>query len=191
MKQAHAKAIQSAKARGSMISFDPNVRLPLWDNPMECKNTILSFLPQAHIVKISDEELEFITGIQDEQKAIASLFTGDVKVVVFTKGPHGAELYVRGEQYHAPGYKVKVIDTTGAGDAFIGGFLFQLLDRNASLYDLEEILIKYHNEILTFANASGSLTTTGKGAIDSIPEKEAIVRLINESRKRNDQCMFS
>ncbi|PSL36288.1 fructokinase [Planomicrobium soli] len=178
MKQAHVKAIQSAKDRGGIISFDPNVRLPLWDDPQDCRNTILEFIPLAHIVKVSDEELEFITGIEDEKQAIASLFTGDVKLVVFTKGEKGADLYVQTEKYSSAGYSVKVEDTTGAGDAFIGGFLYQLLDKNADQANFELIASTHYEEILAFANASGALTTTGKGAITSIPSKEQVLELI-------------
>lgn len=178
MKQAHIKAIQSAKDRGGIISFDPNVRLPLWDDPQDCRNTILDFIPLSHIVKISDEELEFITGIADEQQAIASLFTGDVKLVVFTKGAEGADLYVQNEKYSSAGYSVEVEDTTGAGDAFIGGFLYQLLDKNADQANLELIASTHYKEILAFANASGALTTTGKGAISSIPSKEQVLEVI-------------
>jgi len=180
MKQAHIKAIQSVKDCGGIISFDPNVRLPLWDDPLECRKTILSFLPMAHIVKVSDEELEFITGISDEKQSVDSLFIGDVKAVVYTKGSQGADLYVQNKQFHSTGYTVEVIDTTGAGDAFIGGFLYQLLNRNTGPNELEGTLIKHHKEILAFANAAGALTTTGKGAIASIPKKEIVQKLINE-----------
>lgn len=178
MKQAHIKAIQSAKVREGIISFDPNVRLPLWNNPQECRNTILKFIPLSHIVKISDEELEFITDIADEQKAIASLFTGDVKLVVFTKGAAGADVYVQNKKYSSGGFSVKVEDTTGAGDAFIGGFLYQLLDKGASQDNLEAIVNEHYKDILAFANASGALTATGKGAISALPSKEQIVQLI-------------
>ena len=178
MKGAHRKAIQSAKVHGGIISFDPNVRLPLWDDPQECRKTILEFIPLAHVVKISDEELAFITGITDEQQAIASLFTGDVKVVVFTKGAQGADVYVHNKRYLSAGYCVKVEDTTGAGDAFIGGFLYQLLNKNVTRDTLEAVVNEHHKEMLAFANASGALTTTGKGAISSIPSKEQIWQLI-------------
>ena len=178
MKQAHIKAIQSAKVQGGIISFDPNVRLPLWEDPQDCRNTILKFIPLSHVVKVSDEELEFITDIADEQQAIASLFTGDVKVVVFTKGAKGADVYVQNKNYSSVGYSVKVEDTTGAGDAFIGGFLYQLLNKNADQDNLASIINEHHKEILAFANASGALTTAGKGAISSIPSKEQILQLI-------------
>lgn len=178
MKHAHVKAIGAAKARGGVISFDPNVRLPLWDDPQKCRKTILEFIPMAHIVKISDDELEFITGTADEQKAIASLFTGDVKVVVLTKGAKGADLYVQNKKYSSAGYSVKVEDTTGAGDAFVGGFLYQLLNLNAGQDNLEAIVSEHHQEILAFANASGALVTTGKGAIPSLPTKDQVLQLI-------------
>lgn len=179
MKQAHIKAVQSAKARGSLVSFDPNVRLPLWNSPKECRETILKFIPMSHILKLSDEELEFITGIDDEQKAIESLFTGDVKLVVFTKGSRGADIYVQNKKYSSKGYCVQVEDTTGAGDAFIGAFLYQLLKKKADQESLVDIVNEYYKEILAFANASGALTTTGKGAISSLPSKKEIQLLIN------------
>jgi fructokinase len=180
MKQAHSKAIRSAKEKGAIISFDPNVRLPLWEDPEDCRNTILQFIPEAHIVKISDEELEFITGLTNEEEAINSLFVGDVKGVIFTRGSQGADLYVNGECYNSSGYRVSVQDTTGAGDAFIGGFLYKLLEKNASVSQLITLLQEDNQDILSYANASGALTTTGKGAISSLPKKEDIYQLIME-----------
>ncbi|MFD0769633.1 carbohydrate kinase [Bacillus sp. CGMCC 1.60114] len=180
MKYAHVKAIRSAKANGGIISFDPNVRLPLWKHAEDCRKIILEFIPCAHIVKISDEELPFITGISDTRKAIESLFIGDVKVVIYTKGAQGAELYMKDKRYESNGYRVIVQDTTGAGDAFIGGFLYKLLEKNVGQQNLEEVLYMHSQEILTFANASGALTTTGKGAISSIPVKEDIYKLLQD-----------
>ncbi|WP_369900040.1 carbohydrate kinase [Bacillus manliponensis] len=178
MKYAHVKAIRSAKEKGAIVSFDPNVRLPLWKHAEDCRKTILEFIPSAHIVKISDEELTFITGIPDTKKAVESLFIGDVKAVIYTKGAKGAELYVKDRQYESTGYDVEVQDTTGAGDAFIGGFLYKLLEKDVSQQNVEQVLHMSWREVLTFANASGALTTTGKGAISSIPTKEDIDKLI-------------
>ncbi|EHL78063.1 carbohydrate kinase family protein [Bacillus smithii] len=174
MKKAHIKAIHLAKEKGSIISFDPNVRIPLWNNPETCRKTILEFVPMAHILKISEEELEFITGISNINEAIQSLFTGDVRAIIYTKGAEGVELYLKGEVYQSPGYRVEVQDTTGAGDAFIGGFLYQLLEKGVRQETLEKILREHHQEVLSFANASGALTTSGKGAIPSIPTKDEI-----------------
>ncbi|WP_282019449.1 carbohydrate kinase family protein [Planomicrobium okeanokoites] len=178
MKYAHLKAIGAAKARGGIISFDPNVRLPLWENPEDCRKTILDFIPMAHIVKISDDELEFITGTADETKAIASLFKGDVQAVVLTKGAEGADLYAGNHKYSSAGYSLEVEDTTGAGDAFTGGFLYQLLNLDTRQDNLEAVLSEHHQKLLAFANASGALVTTGKGAISALPTKEQVLQLM-------------
>ncbi|WP_026583130.1 carbohydrate kinase family protein [Bacillus sp. J33] len=180
MKLAHKRAIELMKEKGGLISFDPNVRLPLWDQPEDCRNAILEFLPYAHLVKVSDEELEFITGISDIEEAIASLFAGDVQAVVFTKGAAGADLYLKDNKWKSSGYTVDVQDTTGAGDAFIGGFLFKLLEAKAAPDSLQKVLKEQNGEILKFANASGALTATGKGAISALPEKEQVIGLIQE-----------
>lgn len=180
MKHAHKQAISYAKENGGLISFDPNVRLPLWEKVEDCRTTILEFLPQAHLVKVSDEELEFITGINDVEEAIQSLFTGVVQAVLYTKGAAGADLYINGQKWSSSGYKVTVQDTTGAGDAFIGGFLFKLLEAGATPETLVGILETQHDVILQFANASGALTTTGKGAISALPEKDEIEILIKK-----------
>lgn len=178
MKHAHIKAIRSAQKQGAIISFDPNVRLPLWESSEECRKTILHFLPEANLVKISDEELAFITGIEDEALAIQSLFVGNVQAVIYTKGSAGAELYLAtNEHFTSSGFQVTVQDTTGAGDAFIGGFLYKLLEKGAFVNNLPEILKDFHQDILSFANACGAITTTGKGAISSLPTKEQVEAL--------------
>ncbi|MGE8079958.1 carbohydrate kinase family protein [Peribacillus loiseleuriae] len=178
MKYAHKKAIKQAQAKGSLISFDPNVRLPLWDRPETCREAIREFIPMADVIKISDEELSFITGFEDEKEAISSLFTGHVKMVIYTKGAAGATLYGRDFSYTSKGYSVNVQDTTGAGDAFIGAFLHLLLESGISSSQLEEFARKHHEELLTFSNACGALTTTGKGAIGSLPTKKQIIELV-------------
>jgi fructokinase len=183
MKQAHVKAIRSAKAKGSIISFDPNVRLPLWSNEEDCRKTILDFVPMCHLLKISDEELEFITGIATKKEAIEALFIGDVKAIIYTKGAQGAELLLKNGSYQSAGYQVKVQDTTGAGDAFIGGFLYKLLENDIRLHSLEEVIHHQHLEILSFANASGALTATGKGAISSLPTNDEINSLIQNKNR--------
>ncbi|MFB3164892.1 carbohydrate kinase [Neobacillus sp. 179-J 1A1 HS] len=178
MKQAHKKVIAAVSAAGGLVSFDPNVRLPLWENPEDCRKAILEFLPAADIVKVSDEELSFITGIQDESDAIKSLFVGNVKAVVYTKGAAGADLILRNQTFESSGYAVEAVDTTGAGDAFIGGFLYQLLELHANPENIEEVLRDHQAGILQFANASGALTTTGKGAISALPTKDEVEKLI-------------
>ncbi|GKU82139.1 carbohydrate kinase [Niallia sp. NCCP-28] len=183
MKHAHQKAIKDFRNIGGIVSFDPNVRLPLWKDEESCRSTINEFLPIADIVKISDEELAFITGINNEKEAIEALFAGNVKVVVYTKGSAGAEIYLKsGEIYRNKGFKVTVADTTGAGDAFIGGFLSELIAFEPSVDDLCDKIRENHERILTFANASGALTASVKGAIHAAPAKRHVLNFIAVQR---------
>ncbi|NIK79382.1 fructokinase [Paenibacillus castaneae] len=173
VKYAHLKAIKEMKAAGGLISFDPNVRLPLWRDHEECRQTILSFIPLSHIVKISSDELAFITGIEDEQQALASLFVGEVQAVIYTRGSEGAAWYSKDYHANAPGQKVAVVDTTGAGDAFIGALLYQLQLHNGSLEGINSVEAE---RIITFANTAAALTTTRAGAISSLPSLEEITK---------------
>ncbi|KKI89322.1 fructokinase [Bacillus sp. SA1-12] len=183
MKQTHIKVIENVRKKGGIISFDPNVRLPLWSDAESCRQTINDFLPLADIVKVSDEELTFITGIKAENKAIESLFVGNVKVVVYTRGSQGAVIYLKnGRRYEDKGFKITVADTTGAGDAFIGGFLSELLAIDISLENLCQKISENHERILTFANASGALTASVKGAIHAAPAKRHIENFISARR---------
>lgn len=180
IKEAHQKAIEIAKEKGCLISFDPNVRLPLWKNPEDCRKAILEFLPLSNIVKISDEELEFITGIKDEKEALDFLLTGDVKVIIYTKGTNGAEFITKERVIFSPSFKVSAQDTTGAGDSFIGSLLYQVAEGEYSLEQLVDLSEEKVQEILTFSNATAALTVCKKGAIGALPLKEEVLAKISE-----------
>ena len=179
IKQAHKKAIEYAIKHNGIISFDPNVRLPLWESPQECRQAILEFLPLANIVKVSDEELEFITSIKDEEEALKSLFVGNVEVVIYTKGTNGSEFITKGRTIHVPSFRVKVEDTTGAGDSYIGSFLYQV----AQTVDTLEAFIQLDEEkvmdMMTFSAATAALTVSKKGAIAALPTKEAVIEMMS------------
>ena len=179
-KEAHRRAIEIAKEKGCLISFDPNVRLPLWKQPEDCRKAILEFLPLSNIVKISDEELEFITGIKDEKEALDSLLTGDVKVIIYTKGTNGAEFITKERVIFSPSFKVSAQDTTGAGDSFIGSLLYQVAEGEYSLEELVTLSEEKVQEILTFSNATAALTVCKKGAIGALPLKEEVLAKISE-----------
>ena len=180
IKEAHRRAIEIAKEKGCLISFDPNVRLPLWKQPEDCRKAILEFLPLSNIVKISDEELEFITGIKDEKGALDSLLTGDVKVIIYTKGTNGAEFITKERVIFSPSFKVSAQDTTGAGDSFIGSLLYQVAEGEYSLEELVTLSEEKVQEILTFSNATAALTVCKKGAIGALPLKEEVLAKISE-----------
>ena len=180
IKEAHRRAIEIAKEKGCLISFDPNVRLPLWKQPEDCRKAILEFLPLSNIVKISDEELEFITGIKDEKEALDSLLTGDVKVIIYTKGTNGAEFITKERVIFSPSFKVSAQDTTGAGDSFIGSLLYQVAEGEYSLEELVTLSEEKVQVILTFSNATAALTLCKKGAIGALPLKEEVLAKISE-----------
>ena len=180
IKEAHRRAIEIAKEKGCLISFDPNVRLPLWKQPEDCRKAILEFLPLSNIVKISDEELEFITGIKDEKEALDSLLTGDVKVIIYTKGTNGAEFITKERVIFSPSFKVSAQDTTGAGDSFIGSLLYQVAEGEYSLEELVTLSEEKVQEILTFSNATAALPVCKKGAIGALPLKEEVLAKISE-----------
>ena len=174
VKYAHKKAIKYIKEECGIVSFDPNVRKNLWNDLEECKNTINEFIPFADILKISDEELEFITDISDVNEAIKSLFIGDVKVVLYTKGKDGVDLYTKDNFISVEGFKVEVVDTTGAGDSFIGAFLYSLASKKIDINDAESI--KY---VCRFSNAVAALTTTKNGAISALPTLDEVTSILN------------
>lgn len=175
IRETHQKAISSCRKKDGIISFDPNVRLPLWPDEESCRKAIRAFLPMADLVKISDDELFFITEMRDKESAIASLFTGYVKAILVTKGKDGASVYLKnGERFDHQGFQVQVEDTTGAGDAFIGGFLAELMKLDFHNGKLMSTISEHYENLLAFANASGALTTSVKGAIHAAPGKEQL-----------------
>lgn len=177
MKYAHKKLIEKVTHVGGTIVFDPNVRLPLWKNEADCKSAVHEFIPLAHIVKISDEELEFVTGITDENQTIQWLFQGNVDAVIYTKGADGATVYFKdGNEISQQGFKVKAIDTTGAGDAFIGALISKLLISDST--DLIAVLKNEGKAILEFSNYVAATVTTKYGAISSIPTLEEVNKAI-------------
>ena len=115
-------------------------------------------------------------GIEEESKAISSLFTGRVKAVIYTQGSNGSVLYVRDLTFAANGFDVQVQDTTGAGDAFIGAVLYLLLKNNVGPSQLEAYFEKYHEELSKFANACGALRLQEKGQFNLF---RRMTRLLN------------
>ena len=143
-------------------------------------DAIMEFLPLAHVVKISDEELEFVTGYDNMDEAKEVLFKGNVNMVLFTKGKDGAEAYTKDRVVKIPGNIVDVVDTTGAGDSFIGSFLFKLLEDDVNMEQLNSISDEKLREYLTFANAYAAYSTTKKGAIGSYATLDEIIKYMDK-----------
>lgn len=170
MKDAHRAAITIARRQGAIVSFDPNLRFMLWDDKDELKRVIWEFIPDCDIVKISDEELEFITGTSDINEALPLLFVGGVKLVILTKGKDGADCYCAAGSVSSVSTKVTVVDTTGAGDGFIGSFLWKLRTLGIGKDNLGDCPLALLKECLDFANRFCAISVQRKGAIPSYPE---------------------
>jgi fructokinase len=165
-------AVKIAMERGKVISFDPNLREHLWSSLALAKEQILTGLSIADIVKMSEEELEFVTGNQQIEEAVKELMSKfPIKLLFITLGAKGCFYCYKEYSAYISGYAVDAVDTTAAGDAFFGAVLHQLLERKL---DLEELNTKSIEGIVQFANAVGALTTTKKGAITSLPEYEQV-----------------
>lgn len=173
MKHTHKKLIELALQQGVCVSFDPNVRLSLWSDETSCQKAIREFIPYAHILKIADEELAFITGETTIEAALPKLCVGNVRYVIYTKGKDGACLFI---QNHActcvRGHQVEVCDTTGAGDSFIGAFLYKFLAHNLEIE--KEIDLRMLHEFLSFSNDYAAHTTTKVGAIDAMATQKEL-----------------
>ena len=169
MREAHKTAIAAARSAGTIIDFDPNLRFPLWPDRDALRRTVREFLPLADVVKISDEELEFLTGTSDIEAALPSLFVGHVQLVLYTCGSAGAHAYTRTAHGFAPCRKVRAVDTTGAGDGFIGSFLWQLERDGVTLEKLAKLSKTKLNEYLAFSNQFCGISVQTNGAIDSYP----------------------
>ena len=175
MRHAHLAAISAAREAGAIVSFDPNLRFPLWPDRDMLRETVLQFMPLANILKISDEELEFLTGTADMETALPQLFVGDVQLVLYTCGSDGAHAYTRTAHGFAPCQKVKAVDTTGAGDGFIGSFLWQLSRDGVTLEKLAKLSKTKLNEYLAFSNKFCGISVQQHGAIDSYPTLDKLL----------------
>lgn len=175
MKKAHKKLIEQALKVNSIISFDPNLRFSLWDDLDELKKTVREFMKYADIIKISDEELEFITGYSDMDKAMDVIFDGRSKLFIYTKGSKGASIY-RKDRSHidVEGLKIDVVDTTGAGDSFIGAFIACLLKDKVD--DLEMIDDYKLEDYFDMANSYAALTTTKPGALGAMADYDEFMK---------------
>lgn len=166
------KAVAYAKSKGKLVSCDPNLRLPLWPDEDAAKEQILWSLRQADVVKISDNEVEFLWGCTPEAGAEKLLEEFGVSLAMVTLGPDGCLLKTKSAAYRARCPKVHPIDTTGAGDIFGGSAMARLLELAKPPRELTADDLAY---IGTFAATAASLSTEHSGGIPSIPNKDAVL----------------
>ena len=168
------KCVAYAKSRGKLITYDPNLRKPLWKDPDEAKHQLLWGLAQADVVKISDEEVEFLFGLGAREGAAHILEQFGVKLVFVTCGSDGCFFKNAQAEGHVPSLDgIKVLDTTGAGDIFGGSAVWKLLQSGKAPEDLTEAEL---TGIVRFACTAAGLSTTKPGGISSVPDFETVMK---------------
>ena len=176
VREATKKAVETAKANGCLVSFEPKQRPPLWSSLDLAKEQMEYGFGKCDILKISDNEIQFVSGKEDYDEGIAYLQeTYNIPLILLTMGKDGSRAYYKGMRVERPGFSVKAIETTGAGDTFCGSSLNYLVD-----HDFENLTEEQLGEMLTFANAAAALVTTKKGAIKAMPVKEEVLELIQK-----------
>ena len=176
VRSATQKAVALARTSGCLLSFDPNLRPPLWDNLEQAREQIRWGLAQCDVLKISDDELLFLTGKSDFDAGAAQLIAQfpNLRLVNVTAGAKGSFSYYQGLRVFEPGLSLGgVIETTGAGDTFCACVLNFLLE-----HGLEHLTSQALSQMLRFANAAAYLVTTHRGAIRSMPDLEQVLALL-------------
>ncbi len=178
VRAATKKAVQAARENGCLISFDPNLRPPLWSSLDLAKEQMEYGFGVCDILKISDNEIQFVSGKEDYDEGIAYLQEKyQIPLILLTMGRDGSRAYYKGMRVQRPGFSVKAIETTGAGDTFCGSSLTYILE-----HDFNSLTEEQLGEMLTFANAAAAIVTTKKGAIRSMPEREEVTALLDSNK---------
>ncbi len=175
VREATKKGIRVAKESGAAISFDPNLRPPLWKSLDDAKEQVAYGLGQCDILKISDNEIQWFTGEEDYDAGIAKLREEyDIPLIMLSMGKEGSRAYYKDLRVEVPSFlQDNTIETTGAGDTFGGCCLHYVLEKGLDKLDEDSL-----REMLTFANAAASIITTRKGALRVMPEVEEVREFI-------------
>lgn len=176
-REATRHAVGLAKAASALISFDPNLREPLWDSLEEAKRQVEYGMQQCHILKISDNEIRWFTGEQDFDRGVQALQeVYHIPLVLLSMGKDGSRAYGNGLRVEIPSVlNENTIETTGAGDTFCASVLHYVLEHGTKSF-LESCTREQLSEMLTFANTAASIITTRKGALRVMPTPEEIMR---------------
>ncbi|NOJ24914.1 aminoimidazole riboside kinase [Vibrio coralliilyticus] len=166
------EAMRQIKAAGGYVSFDPNLREEVWANPEELKPVVREAIALADVVKFSDDELLFLTGSDTLEQGVEALEPFKNKLVLITQGAKGALVLFEKTQQLIASQAVSPVDTTGAGDAFVGGLLAKLSQYN----DWQQLEV-IHSAV-KWANGCGALATTQKGAMTALPSYKALEEYI-------------
>lgn len=176
-KSATYAALTIAKEVGCITSYDPNYRAPLWESEEIAVEAMLDLLSYADILKVSEEEMELLTGISNLEEGSQKLANYGSALVCVSRGAAGAFFRRGADCGQVSGFAVNTADTNGAGDSFFGAIHYQL--RNKTLEDLKNMSVAELTEMIRFANAAGALTAIKKGAIPAMANMETIQAFLN------------
>jgi len=176
VKNATLKAIEYAKNEKMILSFDPNVRLSLWDDHNELKEMIFQMLNHINVLKISEEELVFLTGDSDHSTIHHWMQKYNIDLVFLTAGENGSYVFTKSGKVKTEAIQITVEDTTGAGDGYVAGMLYQL---NNNFKTLKEIQIEDALKIAKFASVTGGLAASKKGAMTALPTIDEVNKYLN------------
>lgn len=176
VREATKKALKAAKEAGCLISFDPNLREPLWDSLETAKEQVLYGLKFCDILKISDNEIQWLTGEEDFTAGVEKIRQiREIPLILVSMGRNGSRAYYGETMVEAaPFLREDTVETTGAGDTFCANVLNFVLE-----HGLEDLTKQQLGEMLTWANAAASIITTRKGALKVMPTREEIEEAVN------------
>ncbi len=172
-------AVTAAQDAGLLISYDPNLRLALWPDAEAAKAGMMLAWPKADIIKVSEEELEFLTGVSDPVRAGRGLWHNQLRLLIVTCGAKGCFYLTREFEGEVAGLPATAVDATGAGDAFVAGLLQGILADPRVIDD--EARLK---DLCRFANATGAVATMERGAIPALPKRERVLSFLKQHDDR-------
>ena len=179
VRDATLRAIQYAKDAGAFMSYDPNLRLMMWDVPEAAKHWIWEVMPYANVVKAAEEEWEFITDTPELEHGSERILETGVELVIVTLGEHGCYYNNGSHQGYVDGFKVEVVDPLGAGDGFVAAMLTQIMRSSGGVRNLLELDDNQLQGIMRYANGAGALTTQKIGVIPALPTPSEIETFLN------------
>lgn len=170
------KAVTTAREAGALVSYDPNLRLSLWESAQVARETIMKAWTMAHIIKVSEDELAFLNeviSVDDSEQLVRAMWHPELRLLVVTRGSGGCDYFTPDYARMVEGFPTDAVDTTGAGDAFVAALLKCLLDY-PDIYENSDRL----HQVCRYANAAGAIATTERGAIPALPGEDQIEKLL-------------
>lgn len=176
-REAVRHAVRLAKQNGVLISYDVNYRAPLWPDRAEARQRILEGMQGADILKANEVDIELLAGTSDLPAAARWILQQGVQLCLVTLGSGGTYFNNGRAEGHVPAFQVDALDTTGCGDAFVGGLVYGLLGTSLELPALEEPTLR---RLVRYANAVGALTATGMGAMAPLPNRAKVEAFLRQ-----------